>query len=59
MSSRHCFILSGTTPGFLENSVTMSMDAEQFTDRVDIEMSITNDQVGHHVPTGAGIKTPG
>ncbi len=51
-----------TMPGaadetLLQNAVTMVSTAERSGDRVEVEVSITNDQTGHHVPTDAPIRS--
>jgi len=46
----------GTTAEFLENALSMTMDAEIVGDSVEVEVAITNDQTGHHVPTGVTIR---
>jgi hypothetical protein len=46
----------GTTAQFLENALSMSMEAEIVGDSVEVVVAITNDQTGHHVPTGVTIR---
>ena len=46
----------GTTAEFLENALSVTMDAEIVGDSVEVEVAITNDQTGHHVPTGVTIR---
>ena len=46
----------GTTAEFLENALSVSMDAEIVGDSLEVEVAITNDQTGHHVPTGVTIR---
>ena len=46
----------GTTAEFLENALSMTMEAEIVGDSVEVEVAITNDQTGHHVPTGVTIR---
>jgi MYXO-CTERM domain-containing protein len=46
----------GTTAEFLENSVTMTVDAQEAAGELEVAVSIVNDQVGHHVPTGVTIR---
>lgn len=36
---------------FLQNTVSMTVAAEQVVDRVQVTVTITNTQAGHHVPT--------
>jgi hypothetical protein len=40
-----------TDVDLLQNSVTMTVSARQFNDRIQVTVSITNTNVGHHVPT--------
>ncbi|MBW2404617.1 MAG: carboxypeptidase-like regulatory domain-containing protein [Deltaproteobacteria bacterium] len=46
----------GTTAEFLENALSMTVEAEIVGDAVEVEVAITNDQTGHHVPTGVTIR---
>jgi len=46
----------GTTAEFLENALSVAMEAEIVGDSVEVEVAITNDQTGHHVPTGVTIR---
>jgi len=46
----------GTTAEFLENALSLTMDAELVDDTLQVEVAITNDQTGHHVPTGVTIR---
>ena len=51
-----------TMPGaadenLLQNSVTMSSRAERIGDQLQVEISITNDKTGHHIPTDAPIRS--
>lgn len=48
--------IRGTTPGFLENAVTMTTTTQLLSDRLRVRVRINNDQTGHHVPTGVGIR---
>ncbi|MBW2718599.1 MAG: hypothetical protein JRD94_08610, partial [Deltaproteobacteria bacterium] len=41
---------------FLENALSMTVEAEIVGDAVEVEVAITNDQTGHHVPTGVTIR---
>ena len=40
----------------LQNSVTMTATAQLQGDQVHVEVSITNDKTGHHVPTGVPLR---
>jgi len=46
----------GTSPEFLENALSMTMDTEVVGDSLEVEVAITNDRTGHHVPTGVTIR---
>lgn len=51
-----------TMPGaadetLLQNAVTMVSTAERSGDELHVAVSITNDQTGHHVPTGTPIRS--
>jgi glucose/arabinose dehydrogenase/PKD repeat protein len=48
--------IRGTTPGFLENAVTMTTTTQLLSDRLRVRVRINNDQTGHHVPTGVGVR---
>lgn len=49
-------LIEGTTPAFLDNAVTLTMAAEQSGADLNVEVTIDNDQTGHHVPTGVTIR---
>lgn len=44
--------IRGTTQEFLENAVTMTFDTTVVGSELQVEVTITNDKTGHHVPTG-------
>lgn len=51
-----------TMPGaadenLLQNSVTMDGHAQRSGDQIEVEVSITNDKTGHHIPTDAPIRS--
>ncbi|MBW2627013.1 MAG: carboxypeptidase-like regulatory domain-containing protein [Deltaproteobacteria bacterium] len=46
----------GTTAEFLENALSVTMEANIVGDSVEVQVAITNDQTGHHVPTGVTIR---
>lgn len=51
-----------TMPGasdenLLQNSVTMTSTAERTGDQLEVDVSITNDRAGHHVPTDAPMRS--
>ena len=54
-------IYSHAMPGasdvaLLQNSVTMTTTAQRAGDRIVIDVSITNDKTGHHVPTDSPLR---
>lgn len=51
---RHTF--EGTTPEFLENAVSMTLDAKVEGGALVVDVAVTNDATGHHVPTGVTIR---
>lgn len=46
----------GTSARFLENSVSLSLSTREEAGQLRVDVSITNDQTGHHVPTGVTIR---
>ncbi len=46
----------GTTPEYLDNAVTMKMNTSIVGSSLRVQVRITNDQAGHHVPTGVTIR---
>lgn len=44
--------IRGTTQEFLENAVTMTLGTAIAESTLTVDVSITNDKTGHHVPTG-------
>lgn len=48
--------IEGTTPVFLENAVELNMNVGQSGSEVTVEITITNNNTGHHVPTGVTIR---
>ncbi len=46
----------GTTPEFLENSVELALETEVVGDELAVNVRITNNGVGHHVPTGVTVR---
>ena len=48
--------IEGTTPFFLENAVTMTVNGEKTANTLEIEVLINNDKTGHHVPDGVTIR---
>lgn len=48
--------IEGTTPRFLDNAVTLGLVASRTGDELVVDVTVTNDQTGHHVPTGVTIR---
>ncbi|GJM43248.1 MAG: hypothetical protein DHS20C21_00900 [Gemmatimonadota bacterium] len=48
--------IEGTTAAYLENAVTMTVFGNRVGGTLEAQVSITNDQTGHHVPTGVTIR---
>jgi hypothetical protein len=46
-----------TDEALLQNSVTMTSAAQRQGDQISVEISITNDKVGHDIPTDAPIRS--
>jgi hypothetical protein len=55
-STVHGHDIQGTTPVFLENAVTLTLDAIQDGDELAVDAEILNDQTGHAVPTGVTLR---
>ncbi|OUU26152.1 MAG: hypothetical protein CBC13_00795 [Planctomycetia bacterium TMED53] len=52
----HGHDIQGTTPVFLENAVTLTLQAEQVGDELQVAAEILNDQTGHSVPSGVTLR---
>lgn len=52
----HSHAIAGTTPAFLDNAVTLALEARREGAEIVVDVTITNDQTGHHVPTGVTIR---
>jgi hypothetical protein len=48
--------IEGTTAAYLENAASMSVVGSVSGLDLDVTVSITNDQTGHHVPTGVTVR---
>lgn len=46
----------GTTAEYLENAVSLSLKVTKGVSDVDVDVTLENDQTGHHVPTGVTIR---
>lgn len=42
---------------FLQDAVTMATSARRNGDQIEVQVSITNDRTGHHIPTDAPIRS--
>ncbi len=50
-------MLGATHEKLLQNSVTMKTSAQRNGNQIEVQVSITNDKTGHHVPTDAPIRS--
>jgi hypothetical protein len=50
-------MLGAVDETLLQNSVTMVSSAQRNSDQIEVQVSITNDQTGHHVPTDVPIRS--
>ncbi|MBZ0269253.1 hypothetical protein K8I85_13950, partial [bacterium] len=48
--------IEGTTAEYLENAVTLNIVATTSGDTLGVQVEITNDLAGHHVPTGVTVR---
>ncbi len=48
--------VEGTTPAYLDNAVTMTMQSDRTAGVLTLDVDVTNDQTGHHVPTGVTVR---
>lgn len=48
--------IRGTTPGFLENALTLNVGKDSPLGTLDVDVTLTNDGAGHAVPTGVVIR---
>jgi len=46
----------GTTPRYLENAASLSLEARREGGRLEIEVTVENESTGHHLPTGVTIR---
>lgn len=51
-STIHSHSIRGTTPQFLENALTMTMQTAVVGSALNINVTLANNLTGHHVPTG-------
>ena len=50
-------MLGATSTTLLQNTVTMTTDAKRNNGQIEVQVSITNDQAGHDVPTDVPIRS--
>lgn len=50
-------MLGVSDEAFMQNAVTLDANAERLDGQVQIEVNITNDKTGHHVPTDAPMRS--
>lgn len=48
--------IEGTTAAYLEASIALDLEAEVVDGELVVDAAITNDRVGHHVPTGVTVR---
>ncbi len=48
--------IEGSTPQFLENAVDLNMQVNGSGSELRVDVTITNNQTGHHVPTGVTVR---
>lgn len=48
--------IRGTSPDFLENAATLTLDAQVVGNEVQVSVEIENDQTGHDLPTGINLR---
>lgn len=48
--------IEGSTPAFLENAVELTMQTQVVGEQLQVDVSIANTMVGHHVPTGVTVR---
>ena len=48
--------IEGTTPQFLDNSVSLELSGEVVDNLLDVEVAVINDKTGHHMPGGISIR---
>ncbi len=46
----------GTTPEYLENALTLTVDSSVATDSFDLTVNLENDKTGHSVPSGVTVR---
>ncbi len=48
--------IEGTTPQFLENAASLDVTGQVEDDELRVQVVVTNDKTGHHMPTGVTIR---
>lgn len=48
--------IEGTTAEYLENAVSLVLNAESTDGSLSVDVEVTNDKTGHHVPTGVTVR---
>jgi hypothetical protein len=48
--------IEGSTPAYLENAVDMNLQVSSTETQLNVQVSIHNNQTGHHVPTGVTVR---
>lgn len=48
--------IEGTTPEYLENAVDLNLQVSTHDNQLQVNVTVNNNQTGHHVPTGVTIR---
>jgi len=48
--------IEGTTPAYLDNAASLSLECALDANEIDARVIIVNDRTGHHVPTGVTVR---
>ena len=49
-------VFEGTTPAYLDNALTAALRTSADGGALEVQVTLTNDRTGHHVPTGVTIR---
>ncbi|MBL4660171.1 MAG: hypothetical protein JKY19_07430 [Alcanivoracaceae bacterium] len=49
-------MIEGSTPAYLENAVDLDLQVSSTHSQINVQVSIHNNQTGHHVPTGVTVR---
>jgi hypothetical protein len=48
--------IEGTTPSFLQNAASLDVEVTPLPGEVAVTVTVSNDQTGHHLPTGVTVR---